>query len=68
MTVLKHSHSKQPKSSIYITEWDVEPLDDVLREDQLLRLSDRDWELVSSTLESPPEPNEALKNLLKTTK
>jgi uncharacterized protein (DUF1778 family) len=38
---------------------------DVLREDQLLRLSDRDWELASSTLESPPEPNEALKNLLK---
>jgi len=39
--------------------------DDELREDQLLRLSDRDWELASSTLESPPEPNEALKNLLK---
>jgi len=38
---------------------------DVLREDQLLRLSDRDWELASRTLESPPEPNEELKKLLK---
>lgn len=38
---------------------------EVLKEDQLLRLSDRDWELASSTLESPPEPNETLKNLLK---
>lgn len=49
----------------FIRSSSLKAANDVLREDQLLRLSDRDWELASRSLESPPEPNEALQKLFK---
>lgn len=38
---------------------------EVLKQDQILLLSDRDWNLITNLLESPPAPNERLKKLLK---
>ena len=37
---------------------------EVLRQEQLMLVSDRDWDLVSKLLTSPPEPNAALKKLV----
>ncbi len=34
-------------------------------EPEKIVLSDRDWEIVTSALENPPEPNEALKAAIK---
>ena len=38
---------------------------DVLKQNQLLLVSDRDWNVLTQLLDTPPLPNEALKKLLK---
>ena len=38
---------------------------EILKQNQLLLLTDRDWSALNQLLESPPKPNEALKKLLK---
>lgn len=36
-----------------------------LKEEQMLKLSDRDWDYSMQTLNNPPESNQALKDLMK---
>lgn len=38
---------------------------EILKQSQLILLSDRDWTTITELLDSPPAPNEALKKLLK---
>lgn len=38
---------------------------DILKQSQLLLVSDRDWDILTQLIETPPKPNEALKKLLK---
>ncbi len=38
---------------------------EILKQSQLILLSDRDWSTATELLASPPAPNEALKKLLK---
>ncbi|MGO3085809.1 type II toxin-antitoxin system TacA family antitoxin [Ancrocorticia populi] len=37
----------------------------VLMEEQIMRLSDRDFKLVEEMIANPPEPNEALRELVR---
>jgi len=38
---------------------------DVLKQSQLLSISDKDWDLLTQLINTPPKPNAALKKLLK---
>lgn len=38
---------------------------DILKQSQLLLVSDRDWNILTQLIDTPPKPNEALKKLLK---
>lgn len=39
---------------------------EVLKQNQLLLLSERDWNFLNQLIDQPPEPNDALKRLLRT--
>lgn len=38
---------------------------DILKQSQLLLLSDRDWDVLTQLVDVPPEPNQGLRSLLK---
>ena len=37
---------------------------EILKQSQLLLVSDRDWNILTELIDTPPKPNEALKKLL----
>ena len=39
---------------------------DVLKQNQMLLLSERDWNFLNQLIDHPPEPNDVLKKLLQT--